>query len=377
MYENEMTRLSQVMYDKATSGYLQLSDAVAELRKSAHVRTVLDTLSKATGIPAEDKSALSDRLLAALTETDPSAKRDSVARKIRIWLNGETRFISKEGAIQLAFALGLSLKEAGDLTVRLCEEGLHWRDPEELVYLFGLKNGLTYEAATALLRELREAGAFDAENGEAGLTADVEYDVSFLSDSEAFKAYLISHRGELGKLHNTAYSVFTELMELLMNPDSEEHVNRENVSVRDIVSENLFADLIPRFQRAGKDSEKAQETVLSALQKSIRDNWPDETTLSKMINRKTDVTRKVLILLFLATDGGTSVYGDWSDAEQSKAEIFEARYERLKIMLIDCGFAPLDPRSPFDWMVLYCMCVDDLFLIDEQMQGFLREMFPE
>ena len=94
-----------------------------------------------------------------------------------------------------------------------------------------------------------------------------------------------------------------------------------------------------------------------------------------MINRKTDITRKVLILLFLATDGGESDYGDWNDEEQSTEEIFEDRYERMKEMLIDCGFSPLDPRSSFDWMIMYCMCADDSYIIDEQMQGFIKAMF--
>ena len=376
MYENEMTQFSQVMYDKATSGYLQLSEAVEELRKEAHVRTVLDTLAKITGISPDGKPAISARLLNALMQTDPGANRDSVARKVRIWLNGETRSVSKDGAIQLAFALGLSLRDANELAVRLCEEGLHWRDPEELVCIFGLKNGLTYAETMKLSHELRAEGAFSGADTESTMTADVEYDVSYMDDTAEFKNYMLAHRDAFGKLHNTAFSIFSELLELLMNPDSEVNVERENVSARDIVSANLYADLIPRFQKSGKGGGKAKETVLTALQRSIRDNWPDETTLSKMANRKVDITRKVMILLFLATDGGTSIYGDWRETESSREEVFEERYERLKIMLIDCGFAPLDPRAPFDWMVLYCMCADDVFLIDTQMQEFLRETFP-
>ena len=92
-----------------------------------------------------------------------------------------------------------------------------------------------------------------------------------------------------------------------------------------------------------------------------------------MTNRETDVTRKVLILLFLACDGGESDYGDFS--EESEEDVFQDTYARLSSMLADCGFAPLDSRIPFDWMVLYCMVADEAFGIDENMNQFLSEVF--
>ena len=70
-------------------------------------------------------------------------------------------------------------------------------------------------------------------------------------------------------------------------------------------------------------------------------DWPDEVTLSRMKNRKADVTRKVLMLLFLATDDGDAA--------------FRSTQLRMNQMLADCGFRKLDPRNAFDWLVLYCM----------------------
>ena len=80
-----------------------------------------------------------------------------------------------------------------------------------------------------------------------------------------------------------------------------------------------------------------------------------------MKNRKTDVTRKVMILLDLAT---CSVYSD----DDTNREIWEAKgihMDRQRFFnlhrqtmdrhLIAWGFAPLDVRAPFDWMVLCCL----------------------
>ena len=48
-----------------------------------------------------------------------------------------------------------------------------------------------------------------------------------------------------------------------------------------------------------------EKFVFTTVKENVAANWPDEATLSKMKTRKTDVTRKVLILLFLATDQGS------------------------------------------------------------------------
>ena len=69
-------------------------------------------------------------------------------------------------------------------------------------------------------------------------------------------------------------------------------------------------------------------------------------------------------------------YEDMDDA-MIRDEAFEDLYIRLNDMLLLCGFAPLDPRSPFDWLILYCICVEDMFDVDIRMRGVFKEMFGE
>jgi hypothetical protein len=130
-------------------------------------------------------------------------------------------------------------------------------------------------------------------------------------------------------------------------------------------------------KRASKNDPESQQAALSALQRSIRQNWPEETVLSRMLHREADVTRKVLILLFLATDGGMGEYGDDVIGVQEEGDAFEDMRDRLEAMLADCSFAPLDSRVPFDWMVLYCMCAaEESMYIDGKVQRFLARIFP-
>ena len=75
-----------------------------------------------------------------------------------------------------------------------------------------------------------------------------------------------------------------------------------------------------------------------------------------------------------ACDGGESDYGDYY-SDGSEDDVFEDSYARLSSMLSDCGFPPLDSRTPFDWMVLYCMAADDTVEIDENITRFLSAIF--
>ena len=61
----------------------------------------------------------------------------------------------------------------------------------------------------------------------------------------------------------------------------------------------------------------------------------------------------------------------------TRDEIFENIYMRLNQMLSSCGFQTLDPRSPFDWMVLYSICADEFWDVDQRLRDILLAMFPD
>ncbi len=97
-----------------------------------------------------------------------------------------------------------------------------------------------------------------------------------------------------------------------------------------------------------------------------------------MRKKQLNVTRKVLILLFLATNGSNTEFEEDDEDEmlETRDEIFQDGYTRINLLLQSCGFPMLDPRTPFDWMVLYCICVDDLWDVDQRLTDMLMAMFP-
>ena len=409
--QNAMTELTKYMYDRATSGELSLQQAAAQLKYDACVRTVRDTLAAFTGIPAARTKELQSYLTDRLMECTPGAKRDSVERKVRMWMKDDALTVAKEGAIQLGFALGLSVGKADELLTRLCGEGFHWRDPEEIVYIYALMHGMSYPEASALYDHMAEQKLLEKRKEETEptvYTEQVRASISRLSSTAELEEFLRTAQNSLGKLHNTAYALFRDFLDLLRQPETEDEEDvragagkkKADKEEKDrtfpdceILTTYLYLNFIPRGSRSGKGAGKKEKTdrddlVLTALRRGIRQNWPDAETLSKMLNRKTDVTRKVLILLFLATDGGMTAdmesdgfddydeYDDYDD-DPTPEEMFEDMYARMNSMLSDCGFAMLDPRVPFDWMMMYCMCADDSIFIDGRVQHFLSEIFSE
>ncbi|MBQ7920963.1 MAG: hypothetical protein IJ325_00060 [Clostridia bacterium] len=390
----EMTELSQDMFLRAMDDHLQLQEAVDLLKSEASVRRVRDTLAYFAKIPVGQIDELKSFLTGKLCECVTDAKPDSIRRKVQMWMKDDALSINKQGAIQIAFALHLNLAEADILLKRLCEEGFHWRDPEEIVYIYGLMHGLSYGETVAVYNEMNEKKLLECSDKAEGMayTDQVKNRVSKLTSVEELEEYLRKAAGELGKFHNTAYSLFMDFLELLGMPemdydtvfrkdthkdyDEKSLVDIKKYASRDIMDIYLYRRFIPVSQRKSKEDPESEKVVYSAMQRNVRQNWPDEVTLSKMIHRETDVTRKVLILLFLATDGGESSYADDYLDERTPEELFMDVYERLNMMLSDCGFAGLDPRIQFDWMILYCICVDDSIFIDGKIQHFLAEVFP-
>ena len=387
----------------ATTAGFSVEDAVRYLKQDARIRCVRDTLERCSNLEGADKRLLKEALVDLLMEGAPTAKKDTIDKNVRNWLGNNMQTISKEYALQLAYALHLPVENANVWLTRLSGEAFHWRNPEDIVWIFGLINGLDYTAANALQERLKEKGLLDVPENESVefMTALIRQEVAQLCTEEELESFLSETKGQLGIMHNTAYKMFMGFMHLLQSPgdyspasmtreeieakrkkkrEGQETVDEaipedKDMSVRDIIADYMYNEYIPRAKRRGNKQKEIGQSVKSAIQRSIPKNWPDETMLSRMKQREIDVTRKVLILLFLATDGEESKYAEQEDIDADEA--FESMETRLNLMLADCGYAQLDSRTPFDWMVLYCMYADESIFLEDYMRSFLENLFQE
>lgn len=393
--ENKMTEISTIMYNKAMSENITIDDAVKLLKECADFRT----LSKKIEAYAKGRD-VKKLLIDGLCENHPDAKPDSVSKKVRNWLNDNQGTLYKEDAIELCFILELTLEESDKLIAMICDEALHWRNLDEIPYIFALSKNMSYKQAVQLHEKIKSCISEKESNASTNepFTSIVKNEIKNINDEEELINYVLSTKNKLGALHNTAYTNFIEMIEALENPetelfdDNDYYPSSEKYSINTIVQSYLHREEIEESDKP-EDSEETkkrksiqrrqQKSLYSDLQKVIVRNWPNEAVLSNMKNRKTDITRKVIILLFFATFDYEPFEDDKIICEKPANEIFKDFYDGMNNMLTSCGFKELDPRSPFDWIILYCMCEhhsynveDEFYEIDKTLSEFLKSLFP-
>lgn len=370
----KMTTLTRNLWDQAVNSDMSLSEAVDALRKNANVRTLRSTLTKYSGI--ESETELRNLLRTGLQAHTPDAVPDSIRRRVSGWMGKAGRSLSKETAIELAYILKLDVETADEFISELTDEGFHWRDPQELAYIFGLNHGMSFPEAAKLAGQMAEAAEKSAAVDETPFTYLIRDEAKALGTPQELLDFAARSGGSLGQMHQTAYHMFMNMIDILRNPDgsniagSEENAGK--FTVEEVLHEYLFRDQVPANEKS----------VVNPIANALIQSWPTQAQLFQMRSKNRDVTRKVLILLFLATDGEPirpddpmDEYNDdiWLD-EVDDDERFRSAFTRLNTMLADCGFRRIDPRRPFDWMVLYCLCGADALEMDDTIRNFLEIM---
>ena len=366
-----MTVLSRNAFETAAAADLSAARA-AEALAAIPARRFSDILTQF----APEKAGR-ERLVEGLCGNDPARSRASMDKKVRGWLSGQYQPTGREDLLELCFVLGLSVEEADAFLAAAGEEGLHWRNPRELTYAFALRHGMRYPEAAALYARVRPAADPHGAGARESFTPLVRQEAAMLNTEEDLRRYLLDAGERLGVFHNRAYRQFLDFLALLEKPRAAGGVEEEGFTIRRIVETYLDS----RFP-AGWDKK-----TLDKKRRSILAGWPDEVTLSHMKTGKADVNRKTLILLFLATDGGEEISDDWQedvywdeleDQEDADAD-FRSSLLRLNRMLADCGYRMLDPRSPFDWVVIYCLRVtgdpDAMAGLSERLSEMLDVLF--
>lgn len=436
-----MTILSRQQLESALH-LSTISEAANALLHYQHFRTLGDVLRSFCSDP-KVKETLVDGLMLWF----PESKRDTIDRKVRNWLAGRNKNIEKEIFFILSHILNLDLEQTNDFLKKAMGEGIHWRDPEDIVWSYAILHRLSPDSVRNLLKQAR--ALYDSADGEkpnvaAGYTAEVfgKLQPALYGTEEDLLAFLSAEQASLGAFHNTAHQTFMNYIRLLEQGFSEDDIETQfremtlkekkkkeedaadrketarkeaekaaeeagipyvpedpdkpitfadldgdtelyqpdSLTTRDVLETYLYRSLVP----SREDKTAKKQDPFFAIRHSIRQNWPDEVTISKMKNRQIDISRKVLILLFLATDGSNSDFGNPEDEEfeeyeedYTRDDAFQDLYTRLNLMLNACGFLQLDPRSAFDWMILFCISSGDLWDSDARIQEMLTQMFPD
>ncbi|MDR0949089.1 MAG: hypothetical protein LBM69_06210 [Lachnospiraceae bacterium] len=359
------TSLSQNEVANILGKELTLEQVREYLEQEIHIRSFPEIL--AAYYPGSD---IREKLIDGLQDPDGKENRDSTARRVRNWLSAKFIPDNREDLIRICFALGLSDHAADDF-LSLTDEGrFHYRNPRELAFAYCLRVGKPYAHALELIRSLKPLDA-NAKVTSPVFTKTIADSFATVRDDASFRAFYIEKYDALGTLHNTAYyKSFLPFLNTLIHPDMPWcFTDERNYTIEEIVNEYLRMN-IPLDRKTAK---------LTVLQKTIRKYWPNATIVKRMRNREIDVNRKMLMLLYLVTNGSVategSYTGDDTTEELTTEEQFENHFWAMNAMLTDAGMSRLDPRALFDWLTLYCLKTSAEEAMSDRLQSALNFIF--
>ena len=342
---------------------------------------------------------------------------DSIRKNVSNWF-ADKNLPQREQLFQICFALELDCAQSDLLLAYASDTGIHFRNPEEIIYAFCLKMGKSYAEAQRLKGELLpKCGDFKnvnkPKNDSVKFTKVLKNELlTRITNEEELETFLVDNAESLGELHVAAYIDFLKMLSYLQDPDKDfdddyysyikkhkdEYSEKEleklqkheaglsSKSVQQVVEEFMQMH-VPENTPKGKGSSKKDFTY---LQKAIKKNWPSENVIFKMKSRDIDVSRKVMLLLHLLTEEfevseptGSEDYwmfDDCGDEEESASERMEVRIRQINLFLESYGMKLLDPGNPFDLIVLYALKAgyegEDGYM-DERMEEVLSELFKD
>ena len=353
---NDLSDLSQKEFDHISDTDMESADVVEYFYNGLKVRKFADVLQKfAAGKTMEEiKELLEDKLY----EFSPESERDSVRRKIRNWFSDDPMEPDdKKTLVQICFALGLNEDKTRRFMKFTQESGFHMRDPQDAAFLYCLRKGKNYREAEIFAGKFPMPSMNADKNGKTIHTEIIAKAFENVSGDEEFKQFYNENLENFGRLHNTAHNRLQDMIEQL---------KKDGYSLEEIVNDRLRGEVRLDKKTSGYD----------AIQKSVRAFWPNLTEMKNMLNRKKSVTRKVLLLLYVKMDGVVQ----FSDNENDRpCEKWMEHVTRVNLMLDRCGLAYLDPRNPFDWLVLYSLKADGeegAEMLD-QLKDVVKRLLPE
>lgn len=396
----------------------QMAEFMKNGAKIRSFRDILETFYSNTD--------LADRLtngLVVLTD----GKKDSVARNVRNWLNEKNIPQKREMIFQICYVLSLDEYAANRLLAYVFGTGIHYRNPMEMIHAYCLRTGKDYPHAINLINQTVEImdefkvklakvekdkikernKAEKAERAEIRKAIDDgkllyteekskklefftrrinEQFQNVVNDDELLQ-FFRNHGMELGEIHETAYQKFMEMLKQIQMPQGSNFQYEEsvNLSMEEVVQEYIRMNV----------PEVAQTANFSVLQRLIKKHWPNEAEITRMRNRTIDVSRKVMILLYLITesfdDNISDILDEYAeeqeeldfyleDEEEDLDTIWECRIQKMNLFLEMYGMSQLDLGSPFDLIVVYALKVspwddDNFAFASNRMEEVLGILF--
>lgn len=368
----QLTDLSREAYQTISSAGTDFLYAVDYLQSGIQIREFMPSLQE-----IYPKPDLKERLICGFLEANPTAERASIVKKIQNWMNKKNVPVKREDIFILCFALQLSEEAASFLLGFVSDYGIHYRSPRELAYSYYLRSGKTYQEAVHFYESLADIPCTEAApkiTKEPPHTSAICRIFQTVTTDQEFRETYSAHLSDFGLLHQKAFETFSRYYSRLANPYPDKTSIPE--SSMETTKKISVEDIMRDYLSLGMPSNKKRRH-LSSLQKLLKDGWPNATLLFNILNRKENVSRKLLILLYLVTQNILDTeYSELDEDYLTPQERLDEHKWALDSILDECGMNTLDPRSAYDWLVLYSLYTEPDEDMDERMKEIIQFLFP-
>ena len=329
---------------------LPAHEAIRYLKTELPIRRFNEWLKKTLS----DKGLSREEFVRLLDEAEVKASHASHNTSVNNWLEGSHRPSRKNLCLAGAVLGFTDASEYDELFYHYSDDGcaFHLRNLWELCFYYALHKENVGTELYKYACELYEKAAECTKDSDGA--TDIQKNTVLLENSlrknneeilrgseEAFLAFCKENATQFGDDFRTLSETYAELMKEFFIADTED----------------LAIGAAPSHTGA-----------LSPVQKHLpitRDNISKQLKAGK-VSRKSFITLYILNYEFLIEDG--AILGAESD-DSSFAEV----YNDLNDKLTSLNLAPLDPRNPFDWIVLLALRVPTPLNDDEAEIDIIRD----
>jgi len=310
--------------------------------------------------------------------------------------------IKIDSAMQIAFALKFDLSEAEELLRRCWLDSLYLRDVRDIIYKCGLDCGFSYNIIEDLINEFSYLNKpnpnpeLDDDYEDDSLTRVVVMDLeeSGINSPDDLRMFIKKNEKLFGSYRRRVYLKLMELYSQIKDSiedwssaadiaerDAKDgllaegsEIEDSNSGVRKTIAQD---DLLKMFSTGISDlkvkikSSGPGSGLSAVIRKLVVENIPGHAEWSGIINQRADkdtgairgVDRKLLILIWLSSYDGSLDGDPYADEDEgfmgfagqtdtNPEQAFANHIEALNGILYEYGYPFLDPRHPFDWVVM-------------------------
>ena len=372
--------------------YIQNLDEVTVF-KDACVKKIL---SLSPELDVSDNEKIINFMLQAFKEKNIEAEEKTIRRWI-IKTKDIPESYNRETVYKICFALSMNEKEAEEFFLKgYLERAFNFKNINESVYYFCLKNGLPYSEAQEIINEIEQKDDIDNPNADS-ISAIIAVNIDSIQDKNELIDYIVKNRSGFVRQNTTAIEIIKKLLPkcyevatldntfeknaLNMDKKKQEKNNNDENGKNKKNTENtetnktypvtnedeLLAVIYGYSARATENRENVFQRSISDKNASkfpllIKRNFPQREQLKNLLNGKAsnDVIRKALIMFNFYYFFAEAKFGSEANKKSSK-EIseyengaFDEFVDEMNGILEECGFVQLYWRNPFDWFIGYC-----------------------